>query len=278
MHCTMHCTGGGGLVRTGEGLRFVNPPLDGSAYCNAQVDDYVRLPRHAFLHRPPLRLNVRARFSHQAGELSGTAGFGFWNDPFLMSGAIRGRWLPALPRVLWFFYAGPPADMRLTATEPLAAPNWGWKAAAIDAAHAGGLAALPFAALLAPAMRSERLYRRLWPPFERGFGIAERLLAGPDLTNSGLTGLNMTEWHDYALDWQPDAVGFWVDGREVLTVPLRLHTAGGVGERAPLGFVAWMDNQYLIIHPSGPFGPLRWGLVAKPAVQWMELADVRVRG
>ena len=53
---------------------------------------------------PPLRLAVRARFSHPASQLLGTTGFGFWNDPFVMTG---GR-LPWLPGALWFFFASPP--------------------------------------------------------------------------------------------------------------------------------------------------------------------------
>lgn len=241
---------GGSLVRTGTGLRFVNGPLDGSVYCNAQLDDYQGLPRQDFLNRPPLRLRVSARFSHAAGELGGTAGFGFWNDPFLMTG-----WRPpALPRAIWFFYAGPPSDMRLA----VATPGWGWKAAAVDAEHGRGLWALPLAGLLAPFMRSARLHRRLWPPFERRFGIAEQLLAAP-----------MTEWHKYVLDWLPQEAIFRVDGRVVLRAPLS-HDAGTAG---PLGFVAWLDNQYMVVHPSGR---LRHGVVAKSTTQWMELNDLRL--
>jgi hypothetical protein len=54
-------------------------------------------------------MTVRACFSHPAGTLRGTAGFGFWNDPFLMTGAR----LPALPRAIWFFYASAPSEMKL---------------------------------------------------------------------------------------------------------------------------------------------------------------------
>lgn len=50
------CVNGGGLLRTAEGLRFVNPPSGGAKYCNAQIDDYQGLPRRRFPHRPPLRL------------------------------------------------------------------------------------------------------------------------------------------------------------------------------------------------------------------------------
>jgi hypothetical protein len=236
---------GGALVRTANGLRFVNPPLDGSVYCNAQLDDYQGLPRARFPNRPPLRLSLCARFSHPEGSLGGTAGFGFWNDPFLMTD-VR---LPALPRALWFFYAAPPSDMRLAT----GTPGYGWKAAALDALQARGAMSLPLAALAAPAMHSSRLYRRLWPFFERSFGIAEQLLDA-----------SMTGWHDYALDWQPQAATFRVDGRVVLEAP---------SPQGPLGFVAWLDNQTMIVRPTGR---LRHGLVAKSATQWMEISDLHL--
>ncbi len=90
-------------------LRFVTDDATSRQYSNAQVDDYRGLSRRRFPWRPPAKLTVRARFSHPAGHLKGTAGFGFWNDPFLMTGAR----LPALPQAIWFFYASPPSDMRL---------------------------------------------------------------------------------------------------------------------------------------------------------------------
>jgi hypothetical protein len=239
--------GGGGLVRTPGGLRFVNPPLDGTHYCNAQIDDYQGLPRRAFLHRPPLRLTLRARFSHTAGVLKGTGGFGFWNDPFLMTGLRT----PALPRALWFFYAAPPSDMRLA----VATPGYGWKAAVLDALSVRGLAALPLAALAAPLMRHVRLYRRLWPFFARSFRIAEQALGE-------LPATALTAWHTYTIEWGTRTAIFSVDDTAVLTAP---------APQGPLGLVIWLDNQYLAVHPSGR---LRYGLVAKSEVQWLEIADL----
>jgi hypothetical protein len=114
------------------------------------------------------------------------------------------------------------------------------------------------AGLLAPFMRSARFYRRLWPWFERRFGIAEQLLMAP-----------MTEWHEYVLEWQAQHALFRVDGRVVLVAPL----PAGRGTRRSLGFVAWLDNQYMVVHPSGR---LRHGVVAKSTSQWMELSDLRL--
>lgn len=244
---------GGGLVRTQDGLRFVNPPLSGSVYCNAQLDDYQGLSRRHFCNRPPLRLRLRARFSHEASELGGTAGFGFWNDPFLMTGWRPPALLPALPRALWFFLAAPPSDLRLA----VETPGWGWKAAVLDALHPRAVLSLPLAGLAAPLMRSPQLFRRLWPWFERRFGIAERrldgVMAGP-----------ITEWHLYEIDWLPQQATFLVDGRVVL----RAQPPQG-----PLGFVAWLDNQWMIVHPMGR---LRYGLVAKPGPQWLEINDLQL--
>ena len=244
------CVNGGGLLRTTGGLRFLNPPLGGAKYCNAQIDDYQGLPRRSFPNRPPLRLALRARFSHPAGLLSGTAGFGFWNDPFLMTD-LRA---PMLPRALWFFYAAPPSDMRLAVDTP----GYGWKAAALDALRPDALAALPLAALAAPFMHWKRLYRRLWPFFERRFRIAEQLL-GEDVVAGG-----MCAWHEYVLDWGRQAATFLVDGRPVLTAP---------APRGPLGLVIWLDNQYLQVHPAGR---LHYGLVAKSETQWMEIDDLHL--
>ena len=90
-------------------------------YRLAQLDDYSRLSRRAFLWRPPLTpreprgvaLSLRARVS--APDLPGTWGFGLWNDPFgfaLGFGNTPGR-LPALPNAAWFFHASPENHLSL---------------------------------------------------------------------------------------------------------------------------------------------------------------------
>jgi len=95
-HWRRYVVGSGALEPTGSTLCFVNTDASSRQYTDAQLDDYQGLPRRRFLWRPPLRMTVRARFSHPTGELRGTAGFGFWNDPFLMTGAR----MPALPRAI----------------------------------------------------------------------------------------------------------------------------------------------------------------------------------
>ena len=63
-----HIAGKGFLERTDATLRFVNVGTSSSEYTNAQIDDYQGLPRRHFPWRPPLKLTVRARFSHPSGN------------------------------------------------------------------------------------------------------------------------------------------------------------------------------------------------------------------
>ncbi|MBC7250324.1 MAG: hypothetical protein H5T62_08560 [Anaerolineae bacterium] len=243
-HWKRYVVGSSSLELTGNTLRFVNVNTSSRQYTDAQIDDYQGLPRRRFPWRPPLTLSVRARFSHPAGELRGTAGFGFWNDPFLMTGAR----LPALPRALWFFYASPPSEMKLD----LRTPGWGWKAATIDALRPSALLLIPVAPLTVLLMNIRPLYRALWPSIQRALGIGEALLK-----------VEMTDWHTYTLEWGSGEARFSVDGAPVLSAA---PSPGG-----PLGFVMWLDNQYMVVTP---WGRLRWGLLETPARQWMEVAQL----
>ena len=66
--------------------------------------------------------------------------------------------------------------------------------------------------------------------------------------------VDVTQWHDYSIRWQADAVAFLVDGAEILRTPL--------APRGPLGLVLWMDNQYAAWRPDGSLG---YGTLANPA-------------
>jgi hypothetical protein len=238
--------GAGALEPTGSTLRFVNADTTRRRVSNAQIDDYQKLPRRLYRWRPPLTMSVRARFSHGAGQLSGTAGFGFWNDPFMMTGLS----LPALPRALWFFYASPPSDMKLDA----ACLGRGWKAATVDATRLSALGWAPLAPLVIPLMNIRPLYRRLWPRIQRGLAIREAPIE-----------VDMTAWHTYVLHWGTDTVRFEVDGAQVL--------AYDRAPRGPMGFVMWLDNQYLVATPWGRF---RYGLLDAPGRQWMEVDELSI--
>jgi hypothetical protein len=246
-HWKRYVVGDGALEPTGSTLLFINTDTSAHRYTDAQIDDYQGLARRSFLWRPPLTLTVRARFSHPAGELSGTAGFGFWNDPFMMTG----RRMPTLPRVAWFFYASPPSDMKLD----LHTPGHGWKAATLDAMRLPFLLLAPTAPLAVPLMNIGSLYRALWPVAQHAMGVSEEAVEVP-----------MTEWHTYVIEWEAKVARFNVDGERVLE---SLSSPGG-----PLGFVMWLDNQYAVVKPWGRLG---YGLLDAPGRQWIEVDTLTIQ-
>lgn len=250
-HWQRHVVGAGALESQDSSLRLVSTGASNRQYSNAQLDDYQHLPRRRFKWRPPVRLTVRARFSHPADDsamttgLLGTAGFGLWNDPFLMTGAR----LPTLPRAAWFIFASPPSNMKLA----LSTPGHGWKAATIDALRPISMILAPLAPLAVPLMNWPPLYRGLWPPIQRALMIGEAEIR-----------VDVTQWHTYILDWGVEFAGFSVDNEQVLRAP---------SPRGPLGLVVWLDNQYLI---ATPWGRLRWGLLDIPDRQWMEVDTLSI--
>jgi hypothetical protein len=233
------------LEPVGSVQRFLLSNASSRRYSDAQLDDYQDLKRRSFAWRPPLRLTVRARFSHPQAELRGTAGFGFWNDPFLMT-RLR---LPALPRAVWFFFASPPSDMKLA----MEVPGYGWKAATVDALRPASLLLAPVALPAVLLMNIRPLYRRLWPPIQRAVNVGEALLD-----------VEMRDWQTYVLEWGRTHARFYVGGVGVLEAP---------SPRGPQGFVVWMDNQYLVATPSGR---LRYGHVSVPGEQWMDVEHLSI--
>lgn len=239
--------GEGALEWSDHGLRFANANTSSRQYTNAQIDDYQGLRRGEFRWRPPLELSVRARFSHPEGKLQGTAGFGFWNDPFLMTE----RRVPMLPRALWYFYASPPSDLKLD----IDVPGHGWKAAVLDALQPCALLLAPVALPAALVMNVRRLYDALWPSIQRALGIREASLH-----------LSMTDWHTYVIEWGKERSVFLVDGEPVIL--------DAPSPQGPLGFAMWLDNQYMVVKPWGRFG---WGLLDARGRQWMEVEHLSLR-
>jgi hypothetical protein len=233
--------GDGRAIVTEGGLRLLLPGARHTHYADAQIEDYAGLRRAAFPWRPPLRLEVRARAS---GPLVGTAGFGFWNNCF--SPMVE---RPALPAAIWFFHASPPSDMPLA----LGVPGSGWRVACIDARGPRALAWAPLAPLVLLANQAPALMRRVWPRVQRDLRIAEAPIAPPGQA-----------WRSYALEWRDDGARFTIDGKAVLETDR--------APRGPLGFVAWVDTQYMIATPRGRFG---WGLL-DAAPQWMDLGLIRI--
>ena len=272
---TRTCPGGGTLDLGNSALRLGFPSARAGVYTDAQIDDYDHLPPSRFPWRPPLRLEVRARASHRiapteatqtiqaatppaptdvfgapgapiipAPYLLGTAGFGFWNYPFSLTGAAL-----RLPEAVWFFAASPPSQMLLVP----GSPGWGWKAQVVHTQRWGALAAtIPAAASVLWARGSgQQQPAARW--VQRLSGASEAVLT-----------TDLREWHTYTLEWRRDEARFVVDGVTVLVVP--------DPPPGPLGFVAWIDNQYALATPRGT---LRFGTLAS-GPQWLDLDLLRM--
>jgi hypothetical protein len=222
-------------------------PPTGTGYANAQLDDYQKLPRRQFRWHPPLKLSVRARAS--TSEPQGTLGFGFWNDPLSFGQAGASRRVPALPRAVWFFHGSPPHDLELVR----GVRGWGWKATSLNSMKAPALlpiAPLGLALTLVPFIRA---------PVIRA---AQALINADEC----LLGHDLSRWHDYQLQWRQDQVEFSVDGSVLLRT--RVSPSG------PLGFVTWIDNQYMAFSPARG---IKFGVLTTAEEQWLELSDLDIR-
>lgn len=242
----------GGSVSSGTAWRFYLPPL-AKGYADAQIDDYGRIrqtyrwrSRRHYPWRPGLQMHLQARFSHAAGDLQGTAGFGFWNAPF---GDPTIPW-PTLPRAVWFFYASAPSDL------PLAEKGVGrgWFAATLDAATVQAAALMPLAPVVLLLNQWPRLRQSLWPMIRCQLGIGFQPLL-----------VEMTNWHTYDLFWYNAGCEFRVDNNPILQTPFT--------PRGPLGFVCWLDNQYMVLTVNGRF---RWGVLPIKEAQWMEVKNLQI--
>ena len=251
-HWTHWLQGTGQLEPGDSTVCLVTRDARAGDYSDAQFDDYHADPKgfpnpsglkHQWLWRPPLKMQVRARASHSS--LVGTAGFGFWNDPFTLTGGIN-----ALPEAVWFFYASPPSNMALVP----GVPGWGWKAAIVHAARADVvLQSVPTAAAV------------LWARLTGRTQTAARWVQRISGAHEAPLRLDWTAWHTFELDWQRDAATFRVDDEAVLRAPNP--------PRGPLGFVTWVDNQFAVATPRGEF---RFGTLDAPGKQWLELDRISI--
>jgi len=133
-------------------------------------------------------------------------------------------------------------------------PGPGWKAATIDALRWPFLALLPLAPIAAPLMNIRALYRAFWPIGQRAINISEAIVPA-----------EMTGWRTYLIEWQKQGVRFIVDNETILTCK--------TSPRGPLGFVMWLDNQYMVATPWGRF---KYGLLDAPGRQWMEVERLQI--
>jgi hypothetical protein len=241
-----------GCLTDAPNWRFQLNPISGG-YADAQIDDYGlrkgrnrRQSRRSFPWQKGVRLRLCARYSHDEAALLGTAGFGFWNAPF---GDPTVRW-PALPQAVWFFYASEPTSLPL----PLKGPGRGWFASTIDATSWPALGMIPAAPLVLLLNQIPQLRKRIWPVVRRRLNISFAPIFTP-----------MTVWHAYELLWQENGSTFLVDGKRILKT--------NFSPRGPLGFVCWLDNQYLSLELNGRF---RWGTLPIQEKQWLEVADLAI--
>lgn len=244
-----YLAGGGEAHRTHSGGCLLTIPARPSGYADAQLDDTQGLPRERFRWTPPLRLVVRARVDPSAPL--GTWGFGLWNDPFALSLGVRGaaRRTPCGPRAVWFFYASPPNAFGFTS-----GPTSGWRAMAIDTP------AVP-AWILTPAALAAAALAQL-PPLRAP--ILRRALRQVTASEAILV-TSTDEMHTYEINWGVEAAVFRVDGRRVLHA-LRPPTS-------PLGFVAWIDNQFAVARPEAG---LRFGVLGTRRPQTLELTSAEI--
>jgi hypothetical protein len=222
-------------------------PPTGRRYADAQIDDYGFRRKGGFHWRPGLEMQLRARFSHPAGVLKGTAGFGFWNAPF-GDPTVR---LSLLPQATWFFYGSAPTDLPLAADRP----GQGWFASTLDAGRWRALSMAPLALPVLILNQVTAWRRRIWPAVQQRLGISYAQLES-----------DLTAWHDYRLVWRPDGCEFRVDNKSVLQT--------GQSPHGPLGFVCWLDNQYMVATAHGRFAA---GVLQTTEEQWLEIEGLVIR-
>ena len=237
--------GGGRLERYENDALRLSLPSNQARYCDAQIDDYHKLPRNRFPWTPPVYLEILARASHS--RPFGTLGFGFWNDPFTLSLGQGGaaRRLPAPPQTLWFFYGSSENDIHFQSD----IPGHGWKASSVRSPS------IPSLLLLFPAMGAILLS---YIPFLRRTILINALKVVS--AQEKLIDNDLREWHHYAINWQTTKAIFQVDEQIVMVVK---NPPSG-----PLGFVAWIDNQYATASPERGF---HFGVIPIHEPQWLEI-------
>ncbi len=214
----------------------------------AQLDDYKLYGRDRFFWQAPCALNIRARVSQDA--LSGTWGFGFWNDPFTASLGLGGmaRRLPALPNTAWFFHASPPNYLSLR--DDL--PAQGFLAAVFSSA-------LVPSPLLAPSLLAFPLLA--WRPAARLFRRLSRWMIKEDSCRVETT---QTDWHSYHIELTTHSSSFKLDGVTLYETP--------AVPQGRLGLVLWIDNQYAGFDPTGR---LKYGTLENPPA-WLEIEFINL--
>lgn len=243
-----HFTLNGGQIRQESNTYQLTIPPTADGYTDAQIDDYgmVKNGRSHFQWHPNSTLQLSAKFSHPVDQLIGTAGFGFWNAPF---GDPTVKW-PKLPQAVWFFFGSPPNDLPFIANSH----GHGWVASTVNALSWRALRWAPLTPLVLALNNVPAIQQRLWPKVEADLGIASR-----DITAVS------TNWHTYKLHWGKTSSKFWIDEQ------LILETTSS--PKGPLGFVCWIDNQYMVVRENGRFN---WGILPTPQPQTLQIKHLSI--
>jgi hypothetical protein len=223
------------------------PPGPAGEYRLAQLDDYSNLPRKLFPHSPPTSVTFKARAS--SGQVPGTWGVGFWNDPFSLKLGFGGgsRRYPALPNTAWFFFAS--QENYLSLRDDL--PANGRLAAVFQAPDIPVIFRLigtPASALM------------LIPPLARFLRKIARQFIHQEAVTCDII---PTDWHSFAIQWQSNNLTFIVDDETSLET--------GCVPTPPLGLVIWIDNQFASFRKSGR---MTFGTLENSEEAWIEIADL----
>lgn len=235
-------TQGASINKTENGYILKIPSGDSSAYRFAQIDDYFGLARKNFPHQH-LTLSLRARTS--AFPLSGTWGFGLWNDPFGMSLGFGGNKfrLPTLPNAAWFFGASKENYLSFQYDYP-----------------ANGFIAQSFRS---PKFHPYLILAGIAFPFRKI--QTRRYLSEVIMEDSSALSVDPTQWHSYQLEWSLKRVVWKIDNVQVFE--------SSVSPNPPLGLVIWIDNQFASFTPDGK---LAFGTLANDEA-WLEIADLELK-
>ena len=87
-------------------------------------------------------------------------------------------------------------------------------------------------------------------------------LWSPTASRRDVQSVDVTQWHEYRLEWSPTRVLFYVDEALALESP--------VSPNPPLGVIIWIDNQYAAFTPEGriAFGVLEGN------EEWLEVENI----
>ena len=234
----------------GEKYKLSIPAGTAAQYRLAQLDDYAKVSRNSFPLQPPLTLSLQARVS--IDNISGTWGFGLWNDPFGLSLGFGGNpfRLPALPNAVWFFGASKESYLSFG----------GRTGDAVSRTPTNGFIAQTFRS---PRFHPSLILAGLALPFSRKM---TRRMLGKVIHEDGIRlSVDVTRWHEYKLEWRENQVLFTVDNIQVFESHVSPHP--------PLGLVIWIDNQFAAFTPEGKIG---FGVLENPEPACLEIDGLSV--